>query len=72
MDIDDYDRLRIRVRGPLYAAGGYIEIPSVQKSIAICDEGHALLKKVCADLLEAQKSASALIAYVERMNGFNQ
>ena len=70
MNLDDYDRLRFRVRGPLYAAGEYLGFESVIKSLEICDEGEKLVIQARNDIQAAQQSVHKLIAYAERMHGF--
>ena len=70
MDLDDYDRLKRRVRGPVFEASAYLELPSVEGKVALCDEGKQLLEKAQADLRETITSISGLLVYVRRMYGF--
>lgn len=70
MDADDYDRLRWRLRGPLYEAQEYFDL--MKEELTICSESKAILKQVQEDLERATQSTNQLIAYIERMYGFNQ
>jgi len=70
MHIDDYERLRRRARGPLFEAQEYLARETRDKEIALCSDGESLLKQAREDVATAIESVGRVIAYVERMHGF--